>query len=94
MTLRGSVSRLDEESCWLDLELRRQAFEGFQAQVPLATFDAAEVGPVEAEVIGEVLLADPTGPFGWRERCGRGFVASLLPCDPADQRATYRSTDS
>ena len=43
---------------WIDVEVEREAFDGAKAEVAEALLDAADVGAVVAEALGELLLAE------------------------------------
>lgn len=55
----NAASRLLRQECqWIDPDLLSESFDRLEAEVPFPAFDGAEVGAVEAELVGEVLLAD------------------------------------
>ncbi len=45
----------------VDIELAGDALQAFEGQVALAALDAAHVGAVDAELVGERLLAEAAG---------------------------------
>ena len=56
-----AVVWLAQQVEWVDADMGRDLLNALQRQVAFATFDAAHVRPVDAEHVGESLLAETTG---------------------------------
>ena len=67
--------------------------DGPQRDVALAALEATDVGPVDAEQVGERLLAQALGQPERGGGCGRAGAAGPLPRAPPWPPATSRSTD-